>query len=81
MSYLEDNSEDEKKVQESLLSKTAGVYHGKAPPGILVSSLLPCLSLFAWGPVWVAPGRDSTCWMKVESASSVENVLWWVSNS
>lgn len=44
MFFLEENSEDEKKVQESSLSKTAGVYHGKAPPGILVSSLLPCLS-------------------------------------
>ncbi|XP_006245727.1 phosphatidate phosphatase LPIN2 isoform X5 [Rattus norvegicus] len=39
MFYLEDNSEDEKKVQESSLSKTAGVYHGKAPPGILSQTM------------------------------------------
>lgn len=44
MFYLEDNSEDEK-VQESSLSKTAGVYRGKAPAGILVSSIHPCLPL------------------------------------
>lgn len=45
MFYLEDNSEDEKKVQESSLNKTADVYHGKAPPGILVSFIHPRLSL------------------------------------
>uniref|UniRef100_A0A8C6MQG8 phosphatidate phosphatase n=2 Tax=Mus TaxID=862507 RepID=A0A8C6MQG8_MUSSI len=39
MLYLEDNSEDEKTVQESSLSKTASVYHGKAPPGILSQTM------------------------------------------
>lgn len=61
MFYLEDNSEDEKKVQASSLSETTGVYHDKAPPGILVSFIHPCLFLFAWGSVWVALRRDSTC--------------------
>ncbi|XP_006524849.1 phosphatidate phosphatase LPIN2 isoform X1 [Mus musculus] len=39
MLYLEDNSEDEKTVQESSLSKPASVYHGKAPPGILSQTM------------------------------------------
>ncbi|XP_029420138.1 phosphatidate phosphatase LPIN2 isoform X2 [Nannospalax galili] len=39
MFHLEDNSEDEEKVQENLLSQTAGVYRGKAPPGILSQTM------------------------------------------
>lgn len=43
MFYLEDDSEDEEeKVHEGSLSKTEGVYHGKAPAGILVSDIHPC---------------------------------------
>uniref|UniRef100_A0A8C2LYE0 phosphatidate phosphatase n=1 Tax=Cricetulus griseus TaxID=10029 RepID=A0A8C2LYE0_CRIGR len=38
MFYLEDNSEDEK-AQDSSLSKTAGVYRGRAPPGILSQTM------------------------------------------
>lgn len=40
MFYVEDDSEDEEeKVHEDSLSKTQGIYHGKAPSGILVSSI------------------------------------------
>lgn len=39
MFYLEDSKdeEEEEKFHEGSLSKTGGVYHGKAPAGILVS--------------------------------------------
>ncbi|XP_076773529.1 phosphatidate phosphatase LPIN2 isoform X1 [Arvicanthis niloticus] len=39
MFYLEDNSEDERRVQENSLSKTTSVYRGKAPPGILSQTM------------------------------------------
>ncbi|XP_050998714.1 phosphatidate phosphatase LPIN2 [Acomys russatus] len=39
MFYLEDNSEDEEKVEGSSLSNPAGVYRGKAPPGILSQTM------------------------------------------
>ncbi|KAI5172242.1 phosphatidate phosphatase LPIN2 isoform X1 [Manis pentadactyla] len=40
MFYLEDDSEDEEeKVHEGSLSKTEGVYHGKAPAGILSQTM------------------------------------------
>lgn len=58
MFYLEDNSEDEK-AQESSLSKTAGVYRDKAPPGILVSCIHPCLHCLAWGWIWVVLRRTA----------------------
>lgn len=66
MFYLEDNSEDEK-AQESSLSKTAGVYRDKAPPGILVSSIHPCLRCLAWSWIWVVLRRTAPTKWK-----------WWV---
>lgn len=40
MFYIEDDSEDaEEKVNEGPFSRTEDVYHGKAPPGILVSAI------------------------------------------
>ncbi|XP_027431136.1 phosphatidate phosphatase LPIN2 isoform X2 [Zalophus californianus] len=40
MFYLEDDSEDEEeKVHEDSLSKTEGIYHGKAPAGILFQTM------------------------------------------
>lgn len=48
MFYLEDDSEDEEeKVHEDSLSKTEGIYHGKAPAGILVSYMHQCPVDFA----------------------------------
>lgn len=44
MFSLEDDSEDkEEKVHEGSLSKSEGVYHGKAPAGILVSYVHGCV--------------------------------------
>ncbi|XP_037662259.1 phosphatidate phosphatase LPIN2 isoform X3 [Choloepus didactylus] len=39
MFFLEDDSEEEKKVPEGSLSKTQGVYRGKAPSGILFQTM------------------------------------------
>ncbi|XP_029778819.1 phosphatidate phosphatase LPIN2 isoform X1 [Suricata suricatta] len=39
MFYLEDESTDEEKVHEGLLNETEGVYHGKAPAGILFQTM------------------------------------------
>lgn len=51
MFYLEDDSkeeeEEEEKVHEDSLNKTEGVYHGKAPAGILVSYMHQCPVAFA----------------------------------
>lgn len=50
MFYLEDDNkyeEEEEEVHEDSLSKTEGVYHGKAPAGILVSYMPQCPVAFA----------------------------------
>lgn len=77
MFYLEgDSTDEEKKVCEGLLSETEGVYHGKAPAGILVSYLHQCPSLcLLAGSVCSLEGRGGdTPQKKMANAFSLENV-------
>lgn len=58
MFYLEDDSEDEEKVHKGILSKTQAVYHGKAPPGILVSFIHPHPAPLLECSIWVEPPNE-----------------------
>lgn len=61
MFYIEDDSEDaEEKVNEGPFSRTEDVYHGKAPPGILVSAIHQYLLLSLQFQVEVRVGMAKT---------------------